>query len=326
MRLVDAATEEIRPNEQAQLTLESLDVNDDSSCARQSTESDRLENKFEQKNDYARLTLQRTIELAIRDKETSLKGELPLKFSANVYGCQSQDKGYAPPCKQLPASEPFLRALRFVIEDTGAFFDPLLEDGICQQEFEKDFNRRLGLNANNSSSAMYYQQERDHIPYFFRRVTARPRNDKGTNEVAPPKYLRMLVLDCIQPDFDGTLFRYTPSNVVLQTFAKGWKQGPQTSRLASPRSLLLRLEPGLIGTILNSLHGAAFPRAALFVCKQLTTVARSGPNFFSKIVKCVDSDGSDDYVGHASRSDSDGSWGGYGGYANYYSDGGYGSF
>ena len=57
MRLVDAATEEIRPNEQAQLTLESLDVNDHSSCARQSTESDRLENKFEQKNDYARLTL-----------------------------------------------------------------------------------------------------------------------------------------------------------------------------------------------------------------------------------------------------------------------------
>jgi hypothetical protein len=57
VRLVDAATEEIRPNEQAQLTLESLDVNDDSSCARQSTESDRLENKFEQKNDYARLTL-----------------------------------------------------------------------------------------------------------------------------------------------------------------------------------------------------------------------------------------------------------------------------
>ena len=124
---------------------------------------------------------------------------------------------------------------------------------------------------------------------------------------------------CIQP-FDVCLFRYTPSNVVLQTFAKRWKQGPQTSRLASPRSLLLRLEPGLIGTILNSLHGEAFPRAAVFICKQLTTVARSEPNFLSKIVKCFNSNGTDDYVGHASCADSDG-WGGYTEYANCYSDG-----
>ena len=268
IRLMDAAIEETRLDEEVCFALESLDVNEDSSRAIPSTEMGSLEKQFEPKDEHARLeharlTLQRTIELAIHDKDASLKGELPLTLSLNVYGRQRQDNGYLSP--QLLASEPFLRALRFVIEEVGASFHTILEDGTSQPW-----------------TAMYYKK-RKQTDWLAAEETD-THCDTWRNSVR----IRVLVLDCIQPDSDGTLFRYTPSNVVLQTWAKGWKQGPQSGRLASPPSLLLKLEPGLLGTILDNLHGADFVRTALFVCKQLAVVARSGSNFISKMTAILE--------------------------------------
>ena len=97
IRLMDAAIEETRLDEEVCFALESLDVNEDSSRAIPSTEMGSLEKQFEPKDEHARLeharlTLQRTIELAIHDKDASLKGELPLTWSLNVHGRQSNNK------------------------------------------------------------------------------------------------------------------------------------------------------------------------------------------------------------------------------------------
>ena len=97
-----------------------------------------------------------------------------------------------------------------------------LEDETCPKRFEPDFNERIGLHSNDSSSAMYYQQKSKETPDFVGRVTARTRNDGGRgygdhgygdrwgwggsgdrwggghgeiDEDASPKFLRMLVLD-----------------------------------------------------------------------------------------------------------------------------------
>ena len=91
------------------------------------------------------------------------------------------------------------------------------------------------------------------------------------------------MLECIRPSLDGSMFGYTPSSFMLQTFSKGWKQGPGAGIFAAQPSLLLKLEPCLLDIILENLHDAAFARMAVLVCKCLETMARTGPNFQTKM-------------------------------------------
>ena len=193
------------------------------------------------KNEASRLALDRCVELAICDMSAANKGETPVRSRTE----DLEDK--RPPHTRLVSSEPFLRALRYVVEDGKSGFEFL---------------------SIEESKSMHYLPALPTSRGMFTRTSWA---------------LRGLVLDCMRPSSDGTMFRYTPSAFMLQTFAKGWKHGPRAGVFAAQPSPLLKLEPCLLDFILDNPHNTAFARMAVLVCKYLQTLARTGPNFQTKM-------------------------------------------
>lgn len=70
--------------------------------------------------------------------------------------------------------------------------------------------------------------------------------------------IRVLLMDCIRPGFDGSLPGYTPSNLCINTIAKDWAKGPRSGRLAAgakPLILAKLHEPSLLALVLEQLEG-----------------------------------------------------------------------
>ena len=202
------------------------------------------------------IALDRCVELAISDMSAANKGELPLRSRA-IYGRQDLTD-HGTPYTRLVSSESFLRALRHVVATRRH---------VVAQDLS--LPGRSGFEFLEKSESMFYDPK-DRCDM----------SGHGSRTSSSTSWaLRGLVLDCIRPSSDGSMFRYTPSASMLKTFSKGWKQGPRAGFLVALPSLLLNLEPCLIGIILDNLHDVAFARMAVFVCKYLDTMARSRPEF-----------------------------------------------
>jgi hypothetical protein len=142
--------------------------------------------------------------------------------------------------------------------------------------------------------------------------------------------LRILLMDCIKPSIDGRLAGYSPSNVCVNTIAKGWANGPRAGRMMAKRPEPLihakLCEPSLLALILDRLEGEPMGHA-LLVNKEWSRVLLSSPDLERKAKELVmarafrgrDSDSDDGRVMYVSYL-SDGS-GGY----SYTRDTGYGS-
>jgi hypothetical protein len=85
----------------------------------------------------------------------------------------------------------------------------------------------------------------------------------------PAPSLRGLLLSCIKPSTDGCLQGYTPSAAFLQTYCKGWAQGPRHGRVSvlDPEPLISKmLTDQALTAVLGQLEGRDVG-SALRVCR-----------------------------------------------------------
>ena len=142
--------------------------------------------------------------------------------------------------------------------------------------------------------------------------------------------LRILLMDCIKPSIDGSLAGYSPSNVCVNTIAKGWANGPRAGRMMANRPEPLihakLCEPSLLALILDRLEGEPMSNA-LLVNKEWSRVLLSSPDLERKAKDLVmarafrsrDSDSDDGrvmYVSYLSDGNGDYSYTGHAGYGS----------
>jgi len=232
---------------------------------------EQLAKTADRKTEPYRFALDRCVELAICDMSAHNKGELPL-CCRTLYGRQSlKDDGS--PHTRLLSSESFLRALRYVVEEGKSGFEFLSIEKSKSMYYVA--RRQVDFHQSPNCQALWQVDSPDSD------------DDVGfghgsSTSSSTSWALRGLVLDCIRPSSDGTMFGYSPSSLMLQTFSKGWKQGPRAGIFVAQPSLLLELEPCLILIILDNLHDSVYARMAS-VCKCLQTMAKAQPDFQVKM-------------------------------------------
>lgn len=94
-------------------------------------------------------------------------------------------------------------------------------------------------------------------------------------------HLHCLVLECIRPSMDGSMFAYSPSLNFAQTWTKGWGLGPQVGRFSPSNSLLDTLPQALLSEVLGKLGGADFAHAST-TCKLWAATSHAHPEFADK--------------------------------------------
>jgi adenylate kinase family enzyme len=101
--------------------------------------------------------------------------------------------------------------------------------------------------------------------------------------------IRVLLMDCIRPGFDGSLPGYTPSILCTNTIAKDWAKGPRSGRLAAgakPLILAKLHEPSLLALVLEQLEGGTMCNAML-VNKEWNSVICLAAGFHLKAKQVV---------------------------------------
>jgi adenylate kinase family enzyme len=97
--------------------------------------------------------------------------------------------------------------------------------------------------------------------------------------------IRVLLMDCIRPGFNGCLPGYTPSSRCVHTIAKDWPNGPREGRLAAGTKPLIHEklhESSLLARVLEQLEGGSMGHAML-VNKEWSSVICLAPGFQTKV-------------------------------------------
>jgi hypothetical protein len=104
------------------------------------------------------------------------------------------------------------------------------------------------------------------------------------SRLGPAPSLRGLLLSCIKPSTDGCLQGYTPSAAFLQTYCKGWAQGPRHGRVSvlDPQPLISTvLTDQALMAVLGRLEGCDAGRA-LQVCRGWSKLLLGDAGFRAK--------------------------------------------